>query len=408
MIDDAKLLSTAVEHHRHGSHAPARTGYAAVIARRPGEMAGYFNYGTLLHETGDTQAASRLFGRAIRLDPGLLFRLRNMGLSEYGQDILGQIVAAGDNIDHFSAPGPTQTGHAPMLWPPKFRFDTVAAIRGFLQDILPVPEARPQPIIDRGQSVVTFGSCFAMHVGQMLKRFGIDVLNSQMPEDANSTFANRYLFDWLVHGNHSPFTEYFQRTHGEDTRLLLREALADSRTAIMTIGVAPCFFHAETGAFAFPAQRRSGNPAHYRLRMTGVAENVENVLQTVALLRTLNPQIALVLTVSPVPLSGFVRNEPGISSIVEADCLSKSVMRVVAHEVVQRDPAIIYWPSFEIVRWLGGHAAFPAFGADDGLSRHVNEALVELIMTLFLEHHGAPGLTNPPSPPPSPGQPSPS
>jgi hypothetical protein len=47
---------------------------------------------------------------------------------------------------------------------------------------------------------------------------------------------------------------------------------------------------------------------------------------------------------------------------------------------------VFYWPSFEIVRWLAPHVS-PAYGADDGLSRHVNRALVDLIVKLFLKHY---------------------
>jgi hypothetical protein len=43
-------------------------------------------------------------------------------------------------------------------------------------------------------------------------------------------------------------------------------------------------------------------------------------------------------------------------SAIEADSISKSVMRLTAHEITTAGiPEIDYWPSFEIVRWCGAH-----------------------------------------------------
>jgi len=57
--------------------------------------------------------------------------------------------------------------------------------------------------------------------------------------------------------------------------------------------------------------------------------------------------------VSPVPLKAtFERLSPII-----ADCVSKSILRVAAHEFMSSaaGAGTIYWPSFEVFRWLGGH-----------------------------------------------------
>ena len=51
-----------------------------------------------------------------------------------------------------------------------------------------------------------------------------------------------------------------------------------------------------------------------------------------------------------------------------------------------------YWPSFEIVRWLGVHYTrpeAPVFGAEDGNTRHVSTWLVDMIVELFIQHHSA-------------------
>ena len=61
-------------------------------------------------------------------------------------------------------------------------------------------------------------------------------------------------------------------------------------------------------------------------------------------------------------------------SVVQADCLSKSTMRFVAHEVVNNSGLsnIFYWPSFEVFRW-GGSNASNFHAADDGTAWHVSK-----------------------------------
>jgi hypothetical protein len=77
-------------------------------------------------------------------------------------------------------------------------------------------------------------------------------------------------------------------------------------------------------------------------------------------------------------------------SAVQADCLSKSTMRLVAHEVVNNSGIenIFYWPSFEVFRW-GGSNASNFFAADDGAAWHVSEAKVAGTIRAFVDMFSA-------------------
>ena len=97
------------------------------------------------------------------------------------------------------------------------------------------------------------------------------------------------------------------------------------------------------------------------------------------------------MTVSPSALIATTE----FDSAVEADCLSKSTLRLACHEAMSAmaDRPMVYWPSFEMVRWLGAHyAPFspPAYGLEDGNSRHVSDWLVDLIVELFLDYYRVP------------------
>ena len=117
-------------------------------------------------------------------------------------------------------------------------------------------------------------------------------------------------------------------------------------------------------------------------RLSTVEENEANLVKIVELVRSVNPSAPIVLTLSPVPLAATFR---GISCLT-ADCVSKSVLRVALDRTMTRQlPGVYYWPSFEIVRWLGAHVPWSLYGTDDGNPRHVSRYLVGKIIDTFIE-----------------------
>ena len=94
-----------------------------------------------------------------------------------------------------------------------------------------------------------------------------------------------------------------------------------------------------------------------------------------------SPTAPIVLTLSPVPLLASYRD----ISCLTADCVSKSVLRVALDRVTAEDlEAVYYWPSFEIVKWIGPNLPWPAYG-EGGKSRDVNRRLITAIIDAFIE-----------------------
>src|SRR5262249_37853674 len=122
---------------------------------------------------------------------------------------------------------------------------------------------------------------------------------------------------------------------------------------------------------------RSGK---YVFRTTTVAENLDNLRAIVALVRDVNPGCRFVFSLSPVPLTATLEAR----SAMEADCLSKSILRVAVELLVAETAGCVYWPAFEIVRWLGAYLP-NMYGDEDGTTHHVSERVVRTIMRLFLE-----------------------
>ena len=238
----------------------------------------------------------------------------------------------------------------------------------------------------------TLGSCFARHIAGAIDRKGHRVCRMPLDESINTTFANRYFLERLAEYPTDErvlerIEELINRA-GMNLEILSTE-LACADVVILTLGVAPCFFERGTNRFIMPRPSAINHLAlaeKYQFRTSTVTENVTNLLAIVSAIRTLNISARIFLTLSPVPLRGSFEFE----SAVTADCLSKSVLRVATQEVLTKKPErVYYWPSFEIVRWMGAHAG-PTYGEDDNSTLHVNEDLVSMIVDLFIEVHQAP------------------
>jgi tetratricopeptide (TPR) repeat protein len=250
-----------------------------------------------------------------------------------------------------------------------------------------------EPFIRKNTVFMTLGSCFAENLARRLRDAGYSVNSEEIGEEINSTYANRYLLEWIEHGPRDPVTRRMEEFYGSPLRERLKRYVEESEVFVLTLGLAPCFFEAEKGRFVFyPPQTEQGRTllhANHVMRTTTVSENFRNLELVLASLRRMAKKPpTIVITVSPVPLSGTSE----LHSAVVADCVSKSTLRVACHEVMAEQDAadLIYWPSFEIVRWLGTHFGPDqphVYGADDSNTRHVSSWVVKLIIDLFLERY---------------------
>ncbi|MBV8245686.1 MAG: GSCFA domain-containing protein [Candidatus Eremiobacteraeota bacterium] len=248
-----------------------------------------------------------------------------------------------------------------------------------------------RPLINMATQIFTLGSCFANFLAQNLRAFGMHAEYVNMAEELNSTFANRHFLDWVRNGATNVQTERIQEFYfenfGSDYRDKMRATIESAKVVIYSLGVAPCFFDAATGEYVLTLgeNMQAALVAHqFKFRTTTVTENVTNLLSMFDDLRAFNPNSHIFLTVSPVPLKATFE----FQSALIADCVSKSTLRVAAHEVMQQAlPNVHYWPSYEMVKWVGCHTG-PVYGAEDGSSFHVNQELVKRNVALFLQVYG--------------------
>lgn len=242
---------------------------------------------------------------------------------------------------------------------------------------------------------VTMGSCFARNLAEYLRTRGYQAFNELIGEDVNNTYANRYFLEWVLDGSSNATTAAMEAAYGREVRTRMRQALEECEVFVFSLGVAASFFDSRSGDFVF-ANTHGGASLnlllkHCVMRTTSVQENTDNLRAIIASVNALSrTPPAVVLTVSPVPLAATSER----ASAVMADCISKSTLRLACEEVLQAKAGneIHYWPSFEMVRWLGPYLTdrnSAVFGAEDGKTRHVSNWMVQTIMDLFVETYSA-------------------
>lgn len=219
----------------------------------------------------------------------------------------------------------------------------------------------------KGRRFLTFGSCFANHVGTSLRDLGASVYVMTLTEDINSPFNNALLLRRVFLGEDSPLTKELQEKTGIDYNAL-RDQFVNATDIIFTLGN---IFHliGESGT-------------------TGIARTAKELIketpdETKALLREIVDLLKahctanLFVSVSPVPISGYRGQD--FQTALEADSASKCQLMTALRSV----DAGTYLPTFEIFKWLPPHQSFVSFGSDDGNTRHLVKAHVSAVMELL-------------------------
>lgn len=298
----------------------------------------------------------------------------------------------------------------------------------------------PRVAITPDTTVATAGSCFAQHIGTYLRMAGCNVQDAERPLQAmtdkiakrfgyglfsaryGNIYTARQMCELLedvrsghVHDAHvwtksNVFVDAFRPTiepegleTREEVRLhrthhLIRVAAMLERTDVFvfTLGLTECWQHIPTGRTYPVCPGVAGgifDPGQHRFHNFTHAEVLADLHRLHDLLRSFNPDMALILTVSPVPLTATATD----AHVLNATTQSKATLRAAAGEFIANTVNTDYVPSFEII-------TAPASGGPwfDGNMRSVSTAGVEKVMSIFLAAHGlieaAPEATPTPQP----------
>jgi hypothetical protein len=270
--------------------------------------------------------------------------------------------------------------------------------------------------IGKADKVATAGSCFAQHISRTLAadgfnyfvtesgpaeqqygvfpaRFGNIYTTRQLLQLFQRAYGLRYPVEgvWTTNDGRyvDPFRPQIQSFETveslEQDRVhhlaAVRRMFEQSDVFIFTLGLTEMWQSNIDGAALPLAPGVAGNPAdasHYSFHNLSVEEISSDLQAFIKKLRTVNPEVRVILTVSPVPLvATFVNRHVLVSTIY-----SKSVLRVAAEQVVQATPNTVYFPSYEII--TGHHFGYSLFEPD---LRSIKPSGVAHVMSIFSRHY---------------------
>ncbi|HEY6897981.1 MAG TPA: GSCFA domain-containing protein [Rhodocyclaceae bacterium] len=252
--------------------------------------------------------------------------------------------------------------------------------------------SEPKFRLQASDRIATAGSCFAQHLTRYLKKSGIapyvaetahpliaayggDVASySQFSARYGNVYTTRQCLELFRQAfGLMPVIDDFVEEGGRCYDLVrpnilkegfasLAEARADRaahiacvrrmfETAdvfIFTLGLTESWYHADKG-HTYPVcpgtVHGEYQPEQHRFRNLSCAEVIEDLDCLISGLKAANPNLKIILTVSPVPLVATKTEK----NVLVASQYSKSVLRAACGEVEARYEHVSYFPSFEII-----------------------------------------------------------
>jgi hypothetical protein len=200
------------------------------------------------------------------------------------------------------------------------------------------------------------------HIGSKKERITADLKRTRMTYP-NIEVAKRDLHDHIQKSN---------------------QVLMDAEVVIFTLGFTEVW-HSEERDMTLPiyplgSGRGYYPPEDFTFKASSFEENYESVKSGIRILKENNPDVKIILTVSPVHLNMTHRAD---TDVVSASCASKSILRAVVDQIYKEEDQVYYFPSYEVVNLLCSLENKPAYQSD---GHHVQRNIVDIIMDVF---HGA-------------------
>lgn len=213
--------------------------------------------------------------------------------------------------------------------------------------------------VDLSHPLLTIGSCFSENIGNNLIENKFDALVNPfgtifdplsitrlLTYSLNNTTpqAKTYVNSEGVYKNlelHSSFTGLSQDELELQIKARLsitREFLKSAKWLIITFGTAYVYKYKKTASYVANCQKLPGT--NFERDLLSVEHLQNDFNEFLQQLTVFNPSLNIILTVSPVR---HLRD--GISE----NTLSKSILRVLCHQLTSKNESIYYYPSYELM-----------------------------------------------------------
>lgn len=281
---------------------------------------------------------------------------------------------------------------------------------------------QPKFRISPRDRVVTFGSCFAQHIGKALanrgfnwhitekpprrldemgcERFNYNVfscrtgniyttsllrqwtewaLGKSVPPDEVWKKNGRYVDPFRPRIEPDGFASAGEMEFVRDAAISsFEQCIKEADYFVFTLGLTESWFHFDGYEYPMCPGTVAGefSEAQHRFVNQQFAGVMKNLNSAINLMRSVNANLRFILTVSPVPLTATNSG----SHVLVATMNSKSVLRAVAGQLAENQPYIDYFPSYEIINSSVFKGAF-----FEPNQRSVNPKGVEFVMDQFFE-----------------------
>lgn len=287
------------------------------------------------------------------------------------------------------------------------------------------PVVNPTILLSPTDKIATAGSCFAQHIARHLsaKKFNFHVVEEAhplIPEVVAKSYnyglfsarygnvytarqllqlLNRAFGDiectneiWSINGRYvDPYRPLIQ-PNGYSSLIelqidrnrhlnLVKKMFQEIDVFVFTLGLTQAWVSKVDGTvFPICPGVSGGDFSHDRYELVNftVAECINDMESFINKLKIINPNIKVILTVSPVPLAATALNE----HVLVSTTYSKSVLRVCADHLANKYENVDYFPSYEII--TGNYNRGQYFAND---LRSVTESGVNHVMKLFFKHY---------------------
>lgn len=233
--------------------------------------------------------------------------------------------------------------------------------------------------LNKESNIGSIGSCFARNISRQFQSFGYyNIHTVGIEENVNSPrLINIYLNPDL---NKNSVKQDWEGRIGFESKNLI-ELIKQLDLLIITFGVGFDLVNNQTNEIISNVKNVSENIKNgkYVFKAPTIDEQKNYICSSIKNIKTINPNLPIFITISPVPLSGYVGNK----HVFTANTISKANLILSLGEA-KKSADFTYIPIYELITLIAPVVMMGNIWGDSSTKRHPNEDLVKKICEVFI------------------------
>jgi hypothetical protein len=233
--------------------------------------------------------------------------------------------------------------------------------------------------LNKESKIASIGSCFARNISRQFQSFGYyNIHTVGIEENVNSPrLINIYLNPNL---KKDTVKQNWEGRLGFEPKSL-SELITKLDLLIITFGVGFDLVNNQTNEIISNVENVSENIKNgkYIFKAPTIDEQTNYICSSIKNIKKINPSLPIFITISPVPLSGYV----GANHVFTANTISKANL-VLSLEEAKKSADFTYIPIYELIMLIAPVVMTDNIWGDKNTRRHPNEDLVKKICEVFI------------------------